>query len=401
MPRGARRYCSWITLLALWIAPAQSWAQTPAEVEPGSVPLGTFTSTAPAGTLSRGPEVPALEGADKAEDPGWRLYHLAFRALASRRVREAREILAQLAKAHQGHPAAARAEDLLVRLQGAPVTAPSEGGFMESTRDGAPTGFSRAELVVGQTLHGIAVGAEICVIAECDDVRAFGALMVLGGGGALALSLYFSNDGITPGHAVALNNGTIWGLFNGLMIAGLASRELDSAQALGGLLLGGQMLGLAAGEVLWRATRAGPGDFALASSFGYWSGALTMFIFAASDLDSIESQVVFGTLMATVDAGLIAGAILARYAPISRGHVAVIDGGGLLGALLGLGAAFIAQGDNARVGPTFVSASIGMVTGLGVTAYLTRNFDVPDVPVQVGFMPAPGGGGMVSVGGLW
>ena len=90
--------------------------------------------------------------------------------------------------------------------------------------------------------------------------------------------------------------------------------------------MGAQLVGLGAGEALWRITHGSAGDFSLALSGGLWSGLFTFFVFAANDLDKIDTQVMFGTMLAISDAGLIGAALLASQVPFSRGRVLVIDG---------------------------------------------------------------------------
>lgn len=396
------RRWAWLAVALVSIAPSKVSAQD----EPGAPRIDPTITTTPTRSLPP-PEddvfaAPALPEkpprAPEYDDAAWRLYHLAFRALASGRGKEAREMLEHITITHARHPAAIRARDLLDRLnRGETAPIASEPGALESLRDGAPTGLARAELAVLQTIHGIVVGAEVCALAECDDPRALGALLIFGGGLGLGASLLATTDGITPGHTAALNTGTIWGGYSGVMLAGAA--EADDAQVVLGMALAGQMIGLGTGELLWRLTRPSAGDVSLASSVGIWSTVLTAFAFGAAEFDSDE-QIIFGTVLATGQLGLIGGAFLADYVPMSRGRVLVIDGGGIVGGLMGMGVDLLIQGDRTEAAPFFGLAAAGTLAGLGLAAYLTRNWDVPDLELTTAAIPLDGGG-MLVVGGTW
>lgn len=382
--RGRAR---WSTALALLLASAPAFAEAP---EPGSLPFGAATTTTATLAPSRPPAPPEAPG-----DPAWLTYHLAFRTLALGQRERAVEILDGLIRAHPGHPAGSEAREVLRRLRRDVLAPPPP---LRAGRDVDPSGLARAELVVVQTLHGIGVGTEVCLIADCRDPRAFGALLTLGGGIGLAISIVVTADGITPGHTAALNTGTLWGAWQGGALIGVS--RSDDEQVIGAGLLAGQLVGLGAGELIWRLTRASAGDVSLASSAGMWSGLFTLFIFAATEFDS-QQEVVFGTLLAVSNAGLLGGILLTRLIPMERGRVLVIDGGGVVGGLLGAGTALLIGGDDIEPSLLFGLTSAGMAVGLGAATFLTRGWDVELPPVQVGLLPAPGGGAVVSLGGTW
>jgi hypothetical protein len=301
------------------------------------------------------------------------LYRAALQALSLGRRAAARAILLEIETKYPR--TAIGAAEMLGLLESA---GPDEDSASAAVlgRDTPATALSRAELIVIQSLHGIAVGGELCAAASCDDERLIGASLILGGGLGFGLSFFLTVDGITPGHTSSINSGMFWGLWNSVAIMGMVQPR-NEGQVIPGSLVIGQIAGVGLGELAWRATHASSGDVSLASSVGIWSGVLTLLIHGATEFEA-DQEVVFATLLAASDLGLVGGAFLADLFPMSRGHALVIDGGGALGMLVGMGLDLLIQGDDLEPAPFFTLASIGMASGLGLTAYLTRNWDAPD-----------------------
>jgi hypothetical protein len=339
---------------------------------------------------------------DTPADSAWRLYHLAFAALAGGRHAESKEILEHIARAYPDHPAAQRAVELIERLSRhePPPLAKAEKRLRHEGegRDGPPTGLARAELFLVQTVNGIAIGLESCIALECDDARTVGAFLVVGGGAALTLSLVLTQDGIMPGHTSALNAGTVWGAADALFLTA-ATQGNDTDEALPAALVVGQLAGLGAGEILWRTIRPSAGDVSLASSIGLWSGVLTFFVLGALEFE-VSSEAGFGSLLAVTNLGLLGGAWLASEVPMSRAHVLVIDGGGVIGTLLGAGSALVLGGNDLGAAGFFTATTIGMIGGLSLAAYLTRDWEIEDGDLAFGVLPFEGGAAL-TFGGRW
>jgi hypothetical protein len=174
----------------------------------------------------------------------------------------------------------------------------------------------------------------------------------------------------------------------------------NEAQRTFAMLMGGQVLGLGIGELSWRLTGASAGDVSLTGSGGIWTTALTMLTLAAADVHADARSTALAAMIAS-DLGLLGGAVLARYYPVSRGHALLLDLGGGLGTLIGLGSVVLLAGDHTDGRAAAAGAAAGAVAGLGLTAFLTRSWDLPDVPpVQVGVGPTQGGA-IVLVGLGW
>lgn len=400
---------SWLPLCALTLLVAPATAQ-----EPGA-PRALRARTASAAPAQAeavelfGSEVPAQPpaapgGEPTADHPAWAAYHQAFLALSAGRRTECLEQLRHLEQTYASHPLASRASALIRQLTDSGRAADDERAVVATPaapgegRDGPATSLSRAEFVVAQTIHGVGLGLELCLLAECDDSRAVGASMIAGGGVGLGLSLLLTGDGITPGHAAMLNAGTAWGAASGFFLSGAINPTSDEARVIPASMIAGQLAGMGLGHLIWRGTHASAGDVAIATSGGLWLDFVTLMVTLAADIDT---EPTFGALLASTVVGLGAGALIADQYPMSRGRVLVIDGGAAVGALVGVGAGLIIQSDEEA--PYFLLPAIGAVGGLALTTYLTRNWDRSDNDLpQVAFGLSPWqGGGMFSGSLTW
>jgi hypothetical protein len=328
-----------------------------------------------------------------AADDAWRKYDAAFEALLAGRRDEALRMLAEVAAAGPTHPAAGRAKQLLA-LQAA--EAPQ--GERESIRREAPTRGARAELASFQTFHGIAVGVEVCLLTNCQSSTGGVALMVLGGGAGLTLSLMSASEGIRPGTTALLDSGVVWGAWNAIAI-GVAG-DFHSQAAAGGLLVG-QGLGLGAGAALSAAVRPTAGQVSLANTVGLWSGLITLFARGADQFSGSRQSIML-TLLSASDVGLAGGALLAAHFPVSRGHALLIDAGGAAGALSALGVTALVGGNGTKSQTYFLAMIPGTLVGLAASAYLTRHWDAPHLPTDLALAVSPladGHGATAGVGG--
>jgi hypothetical protein len=337
----------------------------------------------------------------------------------------ARQLLRGIVKRHPDHPAADRARRMLERMKGgdapdgltspretppsspasaeppsepaseSPPEDPQDRTLEEHLEETEPTGLARAELAVFQTLHGAGVGAEMCAFADCDSARSWALVSLLGAGAGLGLSLGLTLDGVYPGQAAAINAGTRWGLWNAVAIAGTTNLfDVDDSGAfrrrLTGALLAGQLAGLGAGLGLWYGFEPTAGDVSLATSTGWWSSILGVFVWGMTEFEG-DARTLFPTFLALSDVGLLAGALLTRVSPMSRGRVLLIDLGGAVGAGVGMGLDVLIEGGDFSLEGFFGSATAGALVGLGLSYWLTRNWDVPDPPADVTVAPIRGG----------
>lgn len=415
-----RRPDSWglrVSLAALLGIALPARADPPAESAPGErerepetetttpMLLGAVVTPTIAATSTRAPGLetglaPGRLRSALLDDDTWRTYHLAFVSLASGRREEAIDLLARIARGSPDHPAAPRARTLVERLSRGDELEPSAGRSADSVvlrtgRDDPPSTLARAELVSNVTLFGLAIGGELCLGFGCSDARAVAGLLLAGGAIGLGTSLLLTQDGVTPGYANAVGTGLRWGT----ILSTLAAVAADdaSAQAVAGLLIGGQVLGGITGHLASRATHASAGDVSVVSSMGLYTGALAGFVYGAA-ADSVDRASFPLTLMIGGALGLIGGGFIADAFPMSRARALLIDLGAILGTTAGMGSVLLIQGEDTLRAPFFVAAGLGLAGGVALTTFLTRNLDGPELPgLSMGFMPREGGG-VVTVG---
>ncbi|MEM9488873.1 MAG: hypothetical protein AAGC55_06995, partial [Myxococcota bacterium] len=336
---------------------------------------------------------PGLDQARRADrdDPAWQLYHQAYSALASGEAARAQAVLTELYAAYPDHPAGALAEELLELMdnleqratsaRAAAATGPTDTDAVDREPPGPvrddphvaerPSRAARAELAVGQLFHGIGVGLELCALAECGEDRIFGTAL-LGGLAGAGVALFATRRGITQGTRALINSGTLWGAYNGAML--LPATDPDDDSTVAGQILAGQVLGFTIGLALNR-YRPTEGQVALAGTFGLWAGALTTLGMIAADRE-FETGTTFTTIVIASDLGLVLGGLLAANYRRSRGYTLLIDTGGIVGMLGGLGGAVLLAEDPSNELSAGL-AMVGAMVGLAATAYLARNFDAP------------------------
>jgi hypothetical protein len=131
---------------------------------------------------------------------------------------------------------------------------------------------------------------------------------------------------------------------------------------------------------------------------GIWAGIYTLMTLYVSGASGSASGL-FGALLVASDVGLVAGGLLARQFPMSRGRTLLLDAGGILGGLLGLGTYVIAVPNDFGRG-TVGAVLAGSLTGMAAAALLSRDWDAPLLgQVQVGVAPTQYGGSQLLVTG--
>ncbi|MDX2087063.1 MAG: hypothetical protein SFX73_04390 [Kofleriaceae bacterium] len=328
---------------------------------------------------------PAPPFVDPRMDPAWQRYHHAFALLAQGDRDGARAEVAVLQQMHPDHPATRQAENALA--SNAPGTAARPAPRAALVEQ--PTNGARAELALFQGIHGIHVGIELCLIAQCDDAEPYVLLGLVGGIAGTAASL--TRDNIRSGTRALVNSGTVWGAFNAGMI--LINTDPESISTVGLGLLAGQGLGIGAALAL-ETRRPTAGQVALANSGGQWALALTGLLMATFEPDIADRNIPL-VLMAAGDAGIGVGAYLAsRYPWVSRAQTLVLDAGGIVGGVAGGGLGVMLTG-SVEDRTTYAAAAVGIVAGLGAAAYLTRNWRNDDaLAMRTALAPVPGGGAM-------
>ena len=365
-----------------------------AAAQPAPAPRPPAT---PMATGAAGSEAAVAPAVDPRSDAVWQLYHEVFAALMQGERTRARDLASAMLRDHPDHPATRLVRSAQLGL--APGAVDDHGGVTDSRETGETASRgARAELALFQSLHGIALGIEVCIALECDSGQAFVAVPLAGAaiGAVASLSLH----DLTSGQRALLNSGTAWGAANAglLLIAGNSDSD-GKTIALG--LIAGQGAGLVSGAVLFK-VHPTAGQVALANSGGLWAGALTALVYAASGAQLDQHERALGALIA-FDAGIAGGAYLAsRWPAISRGQTLVIDAGGIVGAVGGASLGILIAGNESSHATTWLAA-VGTAVGLGAAAYFTRDWNDGGASSLQGYLAPPehGRGGVAGVGFTW
>ncbi len=193
-------------------------------------------------------------------------------------------------------------------------------------------------------------------------------------------------NGIKVGHSSLIIGGGAFGTAIGASL-GLGLSSKMPTQYIYALALLGGGLGTATGILVSRWSDTSPGDAAVFNSGGLWgtaSGALlAQAIFDKPTVSQLGWFVLGGTVL-----GCAAGTIAARKVEISRGHVGLVDLGGVAGGGLGFVLGYVI-GIKSKGGNGFADGARyglgGMSLGILTAAILSRNYksDLPPAEALV------------------
>ncbi len=184
---------------------------------------------------------------------------------------------------------------------------------------------ARLNLVIGQTLFGMALGAYVPPMVASGSV---GGEHVAGGillGGALgaAGSLVASLGGVTQGQAIAVNFGSGIGFGVGATVALMTG--FSSTQLTFGMFAAGQAVGTAVGAVI-ALQRPLSGTMSYISSLAGWGTMLSSHVLlGVTNISGVGVQAVGATLLGGMAAGTLAGALSSSYVHISADRMGWID----------------------------------------------------------------------------
>ncbi len=231
-------------------------------------------------------------------------------------------------------------------------------------------GFS--ELVIQNSLLGGVVGFGVtqAVFGSKQPLRAFSGLPLGFGAGVLLPVLLTRGKPVHVAQAQLYNFGERWGLLMGALLPGVLG--VDDGRVVWGSSAGFFGLGLAGALWAYPHLELSPGQVAALDSghtFGALSAALLMLVFNVVP----ESRAAFSApVLFFANAGMAAAYLSRDLFRIDRRRVVLVDFGGYLGALVGIGGGFLVTGGASLRGkPQIYGASMasGMVAGL-VAAYL-------------------------------
>jgi hypothetical protein len=251
-----------------------------------------------------------------------------------------------------------------------------------------PIRSGRTELVIGAMVFGGAAGPLLVASVLGDSTfgnSGLGLLVYLlssgaGIGAGFLGSFLATRDGVKVGMSSLMIGGGVWGT----SLATSLSLGLDvPARYIYSLAIAGSGIGMSAGFLIARKTDISAGDAALVNSGGIWGTGTGALLAQAIIRNPSGSQ--FGWFMlGGTTVGLFTGGMLAWKLELSRGHVGLIDVGGLAGTGLGFALGYVIgvnsqSEDNIQTGARYALG--GMVLGLLAGAVLTRKYkgDIPPV----------------------
>lgn len=327
------------------------------------------------------PDATTAASAETRDDAGWQAYHNAFSALARGDRLSAHVIIQNLERDHPGHPAIELAHRVFERdLAGVQDTPEQVVGRERRTQN------ATSELALFQTVNGLTIGIELCLVVQCDSgASGFGLALA---GSAVGAYATLHGENVTPGQRAVFNSATIWSALNASFAV---TQEHAGTQGGAAAMMLGQLGGLGIGAIV-APYHPTAGQVALANSGGEWGMTL-----AALTLTTIHRGLVLRDeslyIAAATDVGLGVGAYLAHlYPDVARGQTLVIDAGGIVGSFAGGMLGVIITG-NASDRPVWGLATGGAVLGLATATFFTRHWHNDEVTtLHAGVAPVEGGG---------
>ena len=235
------------------------------------------------------------------------------------------------------------------------------------------SGMSRAGLVGFGTLFTTWVGVGTLVLLDIEEPVPYGLVLIAGPLSGLIGSLSLTRDSeLSDGQASLINLGGVWGIWQAVGAANLADA---SAKATVGASMAGGALGLALAGNIVRNRDISPGNATLINFGGVWGTWFSICgAMVARRRSNDNSDFILGSAMMGGNAGLLTMAAWSTKLSMSRARARLINIGGIIGTLYGLGANILLEIDSDD--RTFWSLmGLGGICGLTAGAYLTRNYD--------------------------
>ena len=261
--------------------------------------------------------------------------------------------------------------------------------------------------MVWSTLYGLWLGVAVPGATGASGPEPYGVGLLAGGpAGFLSGRQLTRSRPFSLGQARAVTWGGTWGTFQGLGWAnvldwGEPGPDDDVHVAVVPeprfrAMIAGGLLG-AAGGLLAARSDISPGTATGATAGSLWG---SWFGFAAAFLGDADENATWAAVLATGNAGLVAGALTASRLSLTRSRVRMISLSGVIGGFGGLGAVLIVQPDNEDV---VIGIPLGAsIAGLVAGAILTDDSGVEEDPNENAAMLFNPSGSLVErQGGAW
>ena len=237
------------------------------------------------------------------------------------------------------------------------------------------SGMSRAGLVGFGTLFTTWLGVGTLILLDTEDAVPYGLVLIAGPVSGLIGSLSLTRESeLSDGQASLITLGGTWGIWQAVAAASIAGA--GEKLTVGASMVGGA-LGLALASSIVRDRDISPGDATLINFGGIWGTWFSICgAMAARKRDQDNSDFILGSAMMGGNVGLSTMAAWSTKLSMSRARARLINIGGIVGTLYGLGANILL--DIEPEDRTFWSLmGLGGVVGLTAGAYFTRNYDTP------------------------
>jgi hypothetical protein len=293
-------------------------------------------------------------------------------------------------------------------------------GPAASAPNGQRTTDELSWLYLSAVAYGVGTGGWLAVRTEPDS--AAGAILpalAFAGVAAGAVAFADSRDAlaygvpqsITTGLTLGLAEGVAWAVWNQSRVS--VADEWEE-KTLATVIWGAASLGAVAGGAVGALAGTTPGRASLVGSSGIWTGVLAGLTAASVSGDAADQRDDYALISGAVglNAGAIAGALLAGPVSPSVARVRFMDLGGIGGGLLAGGIyvsatdGFKERRDGQERGLYAVTA-LGIAGGLGLATFLTRGMpddrgaatrDASALRADVSLMPVAGGMALGAVG---
>ena len=235
------------------------------------------------------------------------------------------------------------------------------------------SGMSRAGLVGFGTFFTTWLGVGTLILLEAEEPVPYGLVLIAGPVSGLLGSLSLTRESkLTDGQASLITLGGTWGIWQAVAAADIAGA--GDKLTVGASMAGGA-IGLALASSIVRGRDISPGDATLINFGGVWGtwfaicGAM-----AARNRNNDNSDFILGSAMMGGNVGLLTMAAWSTKLSMSRARARLINIGGIVGVLYGLGANILLdiEPDDR---PFWSLMGLGGVVGLTAGAYFTRNYD--------------------------
>ena len=250
------------------------------------------------------------------------------------------------------------------------------------------SGISRAGLVGFGTLYTTWIGIGTLILLDVEEAGPYGLVLIAGPLGGVFGSLNLTRESkLTDGQASVITLGGTWGVWQAVGAANLA--DADEKLTVGASMAGGAIgLALASSIVIDR--DISPGDATLINFGGIWGTWFSICgAMAVRDRSRDNRKFILGSAMMGGNVGLLTMAAWLTKLNMSRARARLINIGGVVGTLYGLGASILL--DIEPEDRTFWSfMGIGGMVGLTAGSYFTRNYDT-----QTGYF-TEGGVGLLN-----